>query len=122
MSTRILGGIGISLDDCEHWQFELPGGTTVVHLNEVALHFGPDASPEGIRKLAATLHELAEARAEIARLRGEQDGAETGGADCGHPRTEPCGHDDYHNPHPWADHEHVWCPGHTAEGEMGGAR
>ncbi|MFD9151930.1 hypothetical protein ACFWDF_32750 [Streptomyces diastaticus] len=29
------------------------------------------------------------------------------------PRTEQCGHDDYHDPHPWADQEHVSCPGHS---------
>ncbi|MFD9174701.1 hypothetical protein ACFWDT_06160 [Streptomyces diastaticus] len=29
------------------------------------------------------------------------------------PRTEQCGHDDYHDPHSWADQEHVWCPGHS---------
>jgi hypothetical protein len=27
--------------------------------------------------------------------------------------TQPCGHDDYHNPHPWADRPDVWCPGHS---------
>lgn len=31
------------------------------------------------------------------------------------PRTEQCGHDDYHDPHPWADQEHVQCPGHSYE-------
>ncbi|PJT46189.1 hypothetical protein CWI85_34580 [Streptomyces albidoflavus] len=31
------------------------------------------------------------------------------------PRTERCGHDDYHFPHPWADQENVWCPGHSYE-------
>jgi hypothetical protein len=25
--------------------------------------------------------------------------------------TQPCGHDDYHDPHPWADRPGVWCPG-----------
>lgn len=25
--------------------------------------------------------------------------------------TQPCGHDDYHDPHPWADRPNVWCPG-----------
>lgn len=25
--------------------------------------------------------------------------------------TQPCGHDDYHSPHPWADRPSVWCPG-----------
>ncbi|MFP3116368.1 hypothetical protein [Streptomyces sp. Iso 434] len=33
------------------------------------------------------------------------------------PRTEQCGHDDYHDPHPWADQEHVWCPGHNYEAD-----
>ncbi|MFE9317886.1 hypothetical protein ACFYNV_22705 [Streptomyces albidoflavus] len=31
------------------------------------------------------------------------------------PRTERCGHDDYHDPHSWADQENVWCPGHSYE-------
>lgn len=26
--------------------------------------------------------------------------------------SRPCGHDDYHNGHPWADQPHRWCPGH----------
>lgn len=25
--------------------------------------------------------------------------------------TRPCGHDDYHDPHEWADQPSVWCPG-----------
>jgi hypothetical protein len=25
----------------------------------------------------------------------------------------PCGHDDYHDPHEWADRPGVWCPGHS---------
>ena len=25
--------------------------------------------------------------------------------------TGPCGHDDYHDPHEWADRPGVWCPG-----------
>ncbi len=25
--------------------------------------------------------------------------------------TQQCGHDDYHDPHEWADQPHVWCPG-----------
>lgn len=25
--------------------------------------------------------------------------------------TQPCGHDDYHDPHPWADRPDLWCPG-----------
>ncbi|WP_230536422.1 hypothetical protein [Streptomyces sp. OUCMDZ-3434] len=29
------------------------------------------------------------------------------------PRTEQCGHDDYHDPHPWADQRNVSCPGHS---------
>ncbi|MFJ7782226.1 hypothetical protein ACIQY8_05860 [Streptomyces albidoflavus] len=36
--------------------------------------------------------------------------------DCpGCPRVEQCGYDDYHDPHPWADQEHVQCPGHSYE-------
>ncbi|MFI8119084.1 hypothetical protein ACIF8Q_07210 [Streptomyces albidoflavus] len=31
------------------------------------------------------------------------------------PRTEQCGHDDYHDPHPWADQQNVSCPGHGYE-------
>lgn len=31
------------------------------------------------------------------------------------PRTEQCGHDDYHDPHPWADQQNVSCPGHSYE-------
>ncbi|MFG2359432.1 hypothetical protein [Streptomyces sp. NPDC048521] len=27
------------------------------------------------------------------------------------PGTHPCGHDDYHDPHEWADRPGVWCPG-----------
>lgn len=26
--------------------------------------------------------------------------------------TQPCGHDDYHSGHPWADRPDVWCAGH----------
>ena len=26
--------------------------------------------------------------------------------------TRPCGHDDYHDPHEWADRPDLWCPGH----------
>lgn len=26
--------------------------------------------------------------------------------------TQDCGHDDYHDAHPWADRPDVWCPGH----------
>lgn len=25
--------------------------------------------------------------------------------------TQPCGHDDYHSPHPWHERPNVWCPG-----------
>ncbi|WP_327655727.1 hypothetical protein [Streptomyces sp. NBC_00483] len=28
-----------------------------------------------------------------------------------------CGHDDYHDAHPWADHPSIWCPGHSYESE-----
>ncbi|MFH8744939.1 hypothetical protein ACH4GG_27480 [Streptomyces albidoflavus] len=31
------------------------------------------------------------------------------------PRTEQCGHDDYHDPHPSADQQNVSCPGHSYE-------
>lgn len=31
------------------------------------------------------------------------------------PSTRPCGHDDYHDGHPWHDQPHVWCPGHSFE-------
>jgi hypothetical protein len=27
--------------------------------------------------------------------------------------TQQCGHDDYHDPHEWADKPGVWCPGHS---------
>jgi hypothetical protein len=27
--------------------------------------------------------------------------------------TGQCGHDDYHDPHEWADRPGVWCPGHS---------
>lgn len=27
--------------------------------------------------------------------------------------TQPCGHDDYHDPHPWRDRPDVTCPGHS---------
>ncbi|MGW0821796.1 hypothetical protein [Streptomyces sp. NPDC002845] len=29
--------------------------------------------------------------------------------------TRPCGHDDYHDAHPWHDRPDVWCPGITVE-------
>ncbi|MET9923455.1 MULTISPECIES: hypothetical protein [Streptomyces] len=29
------------------------------------------------------------------------------------PSRGPCGYDDYHDGHPWADRPHVWCPGHS---------
>lgn len=25
--------------------------------------------------------------------------------------TQPCGHDDYHDPHPWHERPNLWCPG-----------
>lgn len=25
--------------------------------------------------------------------------------------TQPCGHDDYHDPHPWHERPDIWCPG-----------
>ncbi|MER7813710.1 hypothetical protein ABZ714_34320 [Streptomyces sp. NPDC006798] len=32
-----------------------------------------------------------------------------------------CGHDDYHDPHEWADLPHIWCPGHShAPADEGG--
>ncbi|MFZ4137024.1 hypothetical protein [Streptomyces koyangensis] len=31
--------------------------------------------------------------------------------------SEPCGYDDYHDPHQWAGQEYVWCPGHAEAGE-----
>ncbi|SFD13151.1 hypothetical protein [Streptomyces aidingensis] len=40
------------------------------------------------------------------------DGAEPAAAPDGD--TQPCGHDDYHDPHPWPDKPHTWCPGHTS--------
>lgn len=27
--------------------------------------------------------------------------------------TQPCGHDDYHSSHEWADRPNTWCPGHS---------
>lgn len=27
------------------------------------------------------------------------------------PSNRPCGHDDYHDPHEWADRPSAWCPG-----------
>lgn len=27
--------------------------------------------------------------------------------------TRQCGHDDYHDPHEWADRPGIWCPGHS---------
>lgn len=42
---------------------------------------------------------LRTARAQIAALIADEAG------------TRPCGHDDYHNPHAWADRPHLWCPG-----------
>jgi len=29
--------------------------------------------------------------------------------------TQQCGYDDYHDPHPWHDRPHFWCPGHSYE-------
>ena len=31
------------------------------------------------------------------------------------PSNQQCGHDDYHDPHEWADHPSVSCPGHSHE-------
>lgn len=31
--------------------------------------------------------------------------------------TTPCGHDDYHDPHEWADRPHIWCPGISYDDE-----
>lgn len=50
--------------------------------------------------------ELAAAQADVDALNAEfpdepQDG------------TRPCGHDDYHDPHEWADRPGVWCGGHS---------
>lgn len=35
--------------------------------------------------------------------------------------TRPCGHDDYHDPHEWADRPGVWCPGHSTEADTASA-
>lgn len=41
-----------------------------------------------------------------------RDLAQHGGtADVPEPGTCPCGHDDYHDPHEWAERPGVWCPG-----------
>ncbi|WP_431781779.1 hypothetical protein [Streptomyces chumphonensis] len=95
--------------------------------DEIAgIDFHPNARVRSLEiagNLAIRLRRMAAADEDAAE-------GETGGlvqvADCGHPRTEPCGHDDYHDPHPWADHDHIWCPGRSyeadaAEGETGGA-
>lgn len=36
------------------------------------------------------------------------------------PSTRPCGHDDYHDSHPWHDHPHIWCPGHRLDAPVSG--
>lgn len=32
--------------------------------------------------------------------------------------TQPCGHDDYHDPHPWHDRPNTWCPGHSHDDDQ----
>ncbi|WP_328689849.1 hypothetical protein OHA74_12170 [Streptomyces phaeochromogenes] len=29
------------------------------------------------------------------------------------PGPQDCGHDDYHDGHPWHEKPHIWCPGHS---------
>ncbi|WP_263165459.1 hypothetical protein [Streptomyces sp. SCSIO ZS0520] len=63
MSARIIGGVSFDLDDAAFWTYELTeGGTTVVHIGDLALHIGPATPAEGLRALAAELVRLAEAR------------------------------------------------------------
>ncbi|MFJ8146594.1 hypothetical protein ACIQ6R_16205 [Streptomyces sp. NPDC096048] len=33
--------------------------------------------------------------------------------------TRQCGHDDYHDPHEWADQPQIWCPGYSTEPAAG---
>ncbi|PAZ15626.1 hypothetical protein CLM62_12585 [Streptomyces sp. SA15] len=42
----------------------------------------------------------------------QQDGGEMAERLTG---TRPCGHDDYHDPHEWAERPGVWCPGHSCD-------
>lgn len=53
---------------------------------------------------AARVAELEQRVAELV-LRGLDEGD-----------TAPCGHDDYHDAHEWADKPGVWCPGHSFGG------
>ncbi|WP_405814589.1 hypothetical protein OG241_08290 [Streptomyces sp. NBC_01390] len=50
----------------------------------------------GVRVLAA-LDAVEEQQADEEPITGPQD----------------CGHDDYHDGHPWHEKPHIWCPGHS---------
>jgi hypothetical protein len=50
-------------------------------------------------------------RSNLAGPDGEQPTAD----DEPEPSTSPCGHDDYHGAHEWADRPGVWCPGHSLD-------
>lgn len=85
---------------------------------------------EDVPALLAEVHRLREERDELIRQRDQiaMDTLKAIAAD-GEPEpsgTKPCGHDDYHDAHEWADRPHVWCPGigydAPAASAAGGAR
>ncbi|MFF7310530.1 hypothetical protein [Streptomyces sp. NPDC008137] len=72
---------------------------------------GPDGEPYWL--------ELDPERAAVLRqdLAGPQDEERADTEEQPAPRTQQCGHDDYHDPHEWADQPHVWCPGHSLDAD-----
>lgn len=76
----------------------------------IVLLSGPDLAPYWLEldpERAAVL------RSNLAGPEGEEQPADT--ADPAPAEdftgTQPCGHDDYHSPHEWADRPNMWCPG-----------
>jgi len=68
---------------------------------------GPDGEPYWLELDAGRAAVL---RQDLAGPDGEQLAAD-GGEDQPETGTPPCGHDDYHDSHEWADRPGVWCPG-----------
>lgn len=67
-------------------------------------------------EISAAVH----ATALLRRLADEEPQQPTaGGSDEAEPdvASGQCGHDDYHDPHEWADRPGTWCPGHSVAEE-----
>lgn len=70
-------------------------------------------APQDVETLLAEVHRLRDERDELIRQRDQiaMDTLKAITAEEPSTGTRPCGHDDYHDPHEWADRPNVWCPG-----------